>query len=134
MAVHPSHQLDDDGMMIPLPERIYYNAFPGLFHYFIFFPTAAYIDESAAYPLCSSTIHHLKLLSLATWSFESRFPTAEAVFLLYYLVTMVTTVNGFKLTELSPGFGVEICDFNAADNMTEESFRRLQDTITMVLD
>ncbi|KAK0761948.1 hypothetical protein N5P37_004748 [Trichoderma harzianum] len=43
---------------------------------------------------------------------------------------MVAAINGFRVTEISPGFGAEICDFNAADDMTEENFRRLQDTVT----
>ncbi|RFU82184.1 alpha-ketoglutarate-dependent 2,4-dichlorophenoxyacetate dioxygenase [Trichoderma arundinaceum] len=43
---------------------------------------------------------------------------------------MVAAVNGFKLTELSPGFGAEIRDFNAADEMTEENFHRLQEAVT----
>lgn len=45
---------------------------------------------------------------------------------------MVAAVNGFKLTELSPGFGAEIRGFNAADDMTEENFRRLQEAVTTV--
>ncbi|KAL7947114.1 hypothetical protein V8C42DRAFT_301666 [Trichoderma barbatum] len=43
---------------------------------------------------------------------------------------MIAAINNFKLTELSPGFGAEISHFNAADDMTEENFRRLQDAIT----
>jgi alpha-ketoglutarate-dependent 2,4-dichlorophenoxyacetate dioxygenase len=47
---------------------------------------------------------------------------------------MVAAISGFKLTEISPGFGAEICGFNAADDMTEENFRRLHEIITTVLD
>ncbi|KAL6859425.1 hypothetical protein J3F83DRAFT_748898 [Trichoderma novae-zelandiae] len=43
---------------------------------------------------------------------------------------MVAAVNGFKFTELSPGFGAEIRGFNAAEDMTEENFRRLQEVVT----
>jgi hypothetical protein len=63
---------------------------------------------------------------------EPRFSTVQAILFLFHPITMPAAVNHFKLNELSPGFGAEICDFNAADNLTEETFRRLQDAITTV--
>ena len=45
---------------------------------------------------------------------------------------MAAAINGFKVTELSPGFGAEISDFNAAEDMTEENFGCLQEVVTTV--
>lgn len=45
---------------------------------------------------------------------------------------MAAAINGFKYTEISPGFGAEICGFDAAKGMTEENFRCLQDIVTTV--
>ncbi|OSZ99870.1 Taurine catabolism dioxygenase TauD/TfdA [Trichoderma parareesei] len=44
---------------------------------------------------------------------------------------MIATIDLSKITEISPGFGAEICGFNATTDMTEENFRRLQEVVTM---
>ncbi|KAH0499820.1 hypothetical protein TgHK011_006986 [Trichoderma gracile] len=43
---------------------------------------------------------------------------------------MCAAFNGFNLTEISPGFGAEISGFNAAEDVTEEVFRHLQEAVT----
>ncbi|ETS03604.1 2,4-dichlorophenoxyacetate alpha-ketoglutarate dioxygenase [Trichoderma reesei RUT C-30] len=43
---------------------------------------------------------------------------------------MIATIDLSKITEISPGFGAEICGFNATTDITEENFRRLQEAVT----